>query len=311
MQYTLKNQVIFKGVGLHSGAPVTMIIHPAGADEGIQFVRQDIDDKNNVIPARYDLVEQSQLCTKLTNKDGVSVSTIEHVMAAIVGCGIDNATIILDGPEVPIRDGSSLEFVEAFQKVGFEKLNGKREVIKILKTVEVHGKDGAFARFEPDMQSVFEFTIDFENRFIGRQSMEFVLDDHHKFLNELADCPTFTTMDQIEQLRAMGLIKGGSEDNADVYTEDSVLRGKGRKNQRKPDAAVRHKILDAVGDCGLAGAPFVGRFVCEKGGHALTNQLLRKLMADNKAYMMMTDTLGIAQPQFENHSSTPNLAYNA
>lgn len=309
MQHTLTNSVIFKGVGLHSGAPVTMTISPALANEGIRFIRKDIDDADNVILARYDMVEQSQLCTLLKNDAGTTVSTVEHVMAAFVGCGIDNATVIVDGPELPIMDGSSLPFVEKFMAVGVESLNAERQAIKILKPIEVCGKDGSFARFEPDTQSVFEFTIDFDNRFIGRQSLEFTLDDNHAFLNELADCPTFTTVDQIEQLRAMGLIKGGSEKNADIYADDAIYRETNR--ERRVDSAVRHKMLDALGDCGLAGAPIIGRYVCEKGGHALTNQLLRALFADPTAYMMVTDHLGIAQPRPQNQSSTPNLAYNA
>jgi len=262
MQHTLTNSVIFKGIGLHSGAPVTMIVHPAGVDEGIKFTRQDVEGVDNIISARYDMVEQSQLCTLLKNESGTSVSTVEHVMAAFVGCGIDNATVILDGPEAPIMDGSSLPFVEKF-------------------------------------------------RFIQRQTLKFTLGDNHAFLNELADCPTFTTLDQIEQLRSMGLIKGGSEENADIYTKDSVIRGKNREGKRRLDAAVRHKMLDALGDCGLAGAPIIGRYICEKGGHALTNQLLRTLFANPAAYMFVIDHLGVAQHSEKNQSSSPNPAYNA
>ena len=311
MQHTLTNSVIFKGIGLHSGAPVTMIVHPAGVDEGIKFTRQDVEGVDNIISARYDMVEQSQLCTLLKNESGTSVSTVEHVMAAFVGCGIDNATVILDGPEAPIMDGSSLPFVEKFMEVGVESLHADRQAIKILKPVEVHGKDGSYARFEPDTQSVFEFTIDFDNRFIQRQTLKFTLGDNHAFLNELADCPTFTTLDQIEQLRSMGLIKGGSEENADIYTKDSVIRGKNREGKRRLDAAVRHKMLDALGDCGLAGAPIIGRYICEKGGHALTNQLLRTLFANPAAYMFVIDHLGVAQHSEKNQSSSPNPAYNA
>lgn len=311
MQHTLLNSVIFKGVGLHNGKPVTMIIHPAGADEGIKFVRQDIDGLNNEIPAKYNLVEQSQLCTKLKNNHGVTVSTIEHVMAALVGCGIDNATIILDGPEVPIMDGSSMPFVAKIKEVGVEVLNADRQAIKILKTIEAQGEDGSFARFEPDTQAVFDFTIDFKNPLIGRQQETFILDDAISFRNELADCPTFTTRDQVDYLLSLGLIKGGSPDNADIYDSGENKIHRNTSAERKSNAAVRHKMLDALGDCGLAGAPIIGRYICEKGGHALTNQLLRALFADDTAYMIVTDHLGIAQRSGENQSSTDKLAYNA
>jgi len=308
MQHTLTNSVIFKGKGLHSGLPVMMTVSPALANEGIRFIRKDIDD-NNVIPAQYDLVEQSQLCTRLRNKDNVTISTVEHVMAALVGCGIDNATIIVDGPEIPIMDGSSLPFVEAFQNIGVQPLGTKRHAIRVLKDIEVHGEDGAYAKFTPDTQSSFEFTIDFDNRFIGRQNMEFTLGDHNAFLNELADSPTFTTKNQIEQLRSLGLIKGGDHTNADVYAEDAVYRDKSRP--RKDQAAVRHKILDAVGDCGLAGAPIYGRYVGYKAGHAITNKLLHALFADKNAYTIVTDELGIAQPSHIHQSENAKLAYNA
>jgi len=309
MQYTLTNSIIFKGVGLHSGQNVSMKITPAGADEGIRFIREDIDHANNVIPARFDLVEESQLCTRLKNENGVTISTIEHVMAALVGCGIDNATIIIDGPECPIMDGSSLPFVEKFMAVGIEGINAPRQAIKILKPVTVQGNDGSYARIMPDTQSVFDFTIEFDNRFIGRQHLEFTLSDHTAFSSELADCPTFTTVDQVEQLKAMGLIKGGSEKNADVYADDAIYRDTSRP--RKEDAAVRHKLLDMVGDCGLAGAPIIGRIETFKGGHALTNQLLRALFADKSAFMLIEDHLGIAQADDGTESASLKIAHNA
>ncbi len=284
-----------------------MTISPAMANEGIRFIRKDIDDLNNVIPARYDLVEASQLCTLLKNTDGVSVSTVEHVMAALAGMGVDNATIIVDGPEVPIMDGSSLPFIEKFQQIGVEALNAKRKAIKILKTIEVRGDNGEYARFEPDTQSAFEFTIDFENRFIGHQSLEFVLSDRDAFARELADSPTFTTKDQIDFLRANNLIKGGDITNADVYAEDAIYRDTSRP--RKTDAAVRHKLLDAIGDCALAEMPIIAKFISLKGGHALTNKLIRQIMADSMNYVIIEDHLGIGQSV--NMSASPKLAYNA
>lgn len=309
MQHTLINSCLFKGVGLHSGLPVSMSIAPAMANEGIRFIRKDVDNTNNVIMAQWDNVEASQLCTMLKNADGISISTVEHVMAALAGMGIDNATIIVDGPELPIMDGSSLPFINEFKKVGIESLNAPRNAIKILKTIEVHGDNGSYARFEPDTQSSFEFSIDFDNQFIGHQTIEFSMGNGDDFANELADSPTFTTKNQVEQLKAMGLIKGGDVTNADIYADDAIYRDKSRP--RKENAAVRHKMLDAVGDTYLMGMPFVGKFTSLKGGHALTNQLIRRLMADSSNYMEITDHIGIGVNTAPYLSKNRNLAYNA
>ena len=309
MQQTLINSVIFKGTGLHSGEIVTMTVSPAMADEGIRFIRKDVDGKDNVIPARYDLVEESQLCTRLINKDGVSVSTIEHVMAALAGMGIDNATLIIDGPEVPIMDGSALPFITEFEKIGVESLNTPRQAIKILKTIEVSDKHGALARFEPDAESVFEFSISFDNKFIAQQSHRFTLNDNEAFKHDLACSPTFTTKDQVDFLRAQGLIKGGAVENADIYADDAIYRDTSRP--RKDKAAVRHKLLDAVGDCALAGAPIIGKYTSDKGGHAMTNRLLRKLFDDPTSYMIIEDHLGIGQAQQNTVITIPKPAYQA
>lgn len=309
MQHTLKDQVTFKGVGLHSGEPVTMIVSPALANQGIKFIRQDITDTDNVIPAQWDMVEASQLCTRVKNEAGVSVSTIEHIMAAFSGLGIDNAIVILDDAEVPIMDGSSMPFIEKFKVVGLQKLDAPRKAVRILKTVEIKDDQGRIARFEPDVSSVFEFTIDFDNDMIRRQTHVFDLAGDKTFQNELANCRTFTRMQDVTMLQQAGLIKGGGLDNAVVYDNDRVLNPEGL---RRSDEAVRHKLLDAIGDIYLLGMPVIGRFVCEKGGHALTNQLLHKLMSDPRQYVIIEDHLGIGTSSSDlNVSSTSKLAYNA
>lgn len=309
MQHTLKDQVTFKGKGLHSGEDVTMIVSPALANQGIKFIRQDITDVDNVIPAQWDMVEASQLCTRLTNKAGISVSTIEHVMAAFAGLGIDNAIVILDDGEVPIMDGSSKQFVDAFKQVGLQSLDAPRKALRILKTVEIKDDEGRVARFEPDVSSMFEYTIDFDNDMIGRQSYVFDLNDNVAFQSELSDCRTFTRMQDVTMLQQAGLIKGGGLDNAVVYDNDRVLNPEGL---RREDEAVRHKLLDAIGDTYLLGMPIIGRFVCEKGGHALTNQLLHELMSDPRHYAIIEDHLGIGTSSLDgNVSSTSKLAYNA
>lgn len=306
MQHTLKTQTVFKGKGLHSGAPVTMIVMPAWAGHGIEFIRQDIDDEKAHIPAKWDLVEASQLCTLLKNEHGTTVSTVEHLMAALAGMGIDNATILLDGPEVPIMDGSSLPYIEAFERAGVVEQDVDRKAIRILKSIEVRDDEGRIARFEPDVSSVFEFTIDFDNEIIGKQSYVFELMEADDFKSQLANCRTFTRLQDVEMLMNAGLIKGGGLDNAVVFDHNKVVNPDGL---RRSDEPVRHKILDAIGDVALAGAPIIGRFICEKGGHALTNKLLRKMFAEEDSYVETTDYLGIGK--VENMSSTEKLVYNA
>jgi UDP-3-O-[3-hydroxymyristoyl] N-acetylglucosamine deacetylase len=306
MQHTLKETAVFTGKGLHTGDAVTMVVRPADANQGIVFVRNDIADKNNMIAAQFSNVVVSQLCTLLKNDVAVSVSTIEHLMAAFAGMGIDNARVELNAGEVPIMDGSAMPFIEEFEKMGLKSQNSPRKAIRILKPIEVRDDTGRIARFEPDVSSVFEFMIDFDSKAVGKQSYTFELMDSLDFKNEIANCRTFTQLKEVEALMAMGLIKGGGLDNAVVFDKDKVLNPEG---MRRTDEPVRHKILDAVGDVYLAGCPIIGRFICERGGHALTNQLLHKLFDTMDAFVETTDHLGIGKS--ENVSSTPKLAYNA
>lgn len=306
MQHTLKQTAVFTGKGLHNGAPVTMIVRPADANHGIVFVRTDVENVNNIIPAKWNNVEISQLCTLLKNDAGISVSTIEHVMAAFSGMGIDNAVVELTAGEVPIMDGSAMPFINEFEKLGVLAQDKPRKAIRILKPVEVRDDNGRVARFEPDVSSVFEFSIDFESKAVGKQSYVFELMDALDFKNEIADCRTFTQLKEVETLMQMGLIKGGGLDNAVVVDKDTVLNPEG---MRRADEPVRHKILDAIGDVYLVGCPIIGRFVCERGGHALTNQLLRKMFDTSDSYVETTDHLGIGKT--ENVSTSPKLAYNA
>lgn len=285
MQFTLKDKVIFEGKGLHSGQIVTAIVIPASANEGIHFIRDDLDGRAEIIPARYDHVTASQLCTLLKNDNGVSVSTIEHIMAAFAGMGIDNATIILNGPEMPIMDGSAMPFIKKFQNVGLQEQNAPRRLLRILKPVEIRGENGGYARIEPDIASVYDFTIDFDHALLGRQNYEFELRGAESFISEIAECRTFTRLQDVEMLQQAGLIKGGGLDNAVVFDRDRVLNPEGLRHTQE---AVRHKILDAIGDLYLAGAPIIGRFTSEKGGHAMTNQLLRKLFATEGAFAWVT-----------------------
>ncbi|TMV07928.1 UDP-3-O-acyl-N-acetylglucosamine deacetylase [Ruegeria sediminis] len=272
MQHTLKSPVSFKGVGLHSGKPATMVLRPAAAGHGIWFKRTDIELGNVLIPAIYDAVERTPLCTRLFNDAGVSVSTIEHIMAALAGCGIHNALVELDGPEVPIMDGSSVAFVRGIMARGVRQQAAPVLAYEVLQPVTVE-REGARASLLPSDGLQIEFHIDFEDAAIGRQSM--VLDMRNgSFARELSDCRTFCRRSDVEAMRENGLALGGSLNNAVVVQGDQVLTPGGF---RRANEAVRHKMLDALGDLYLAGGPILGRYVGEKSGHSMTNTLLRKL----------------------------------
>jgi UDP-3-O-[3-hydroxymyristoyl] N-acetylglucosamine deacetylase len=306
MQHTLKSQVSFKGKGLHSGVTISMLVAPAPVNQGITFIRQDVEKDHQKIHAVWDNVEASQLCTKIKNEHEISVSTIEHLMAAFAGMGIDNAIIYLDGPEVPIMDGSAMPFIRAFEQTGLIAQNSPRKAIRILKTVEIKDNDGRMACFEPDISSVFTFSIDFDNQNIGEQSATFELMEADDFKTQLAFCRTFTQLREVETLMKAGLIKGGGLDNAVVFDDDKILNPEGLRHAKEP---VRHKLLDAIGDTYLAGAPIIGRFTSHKGGHALTNKLLRKLFDDTSTYVETIDHLGIGKA--EQFMDSKNPAYNA
>ncbi len=272
MQQTLKSPVTFNGVGLHSGKPVTMVLKPAAAGHGIWFKRTDIELGNALIPAIYDVVERTQLCTRVVNEAGVSVSTVEHIMAALAGCGIHNALIEINGPEVPIMDGSSVAFVRGIMARGVRRQASPVLAYEVLKTV-VAEREGARASIRPANGLIIEFHIDFEDAAIGRQTK--VLDMRNgAFARELSDCRTFCRRIDVETMRDNGLALGGTLDNAVVVQGETVLTPGGF---RREDEAVRHKMLDALGDLYLAGGPVFGHFVGEKSGHAMTNTLLRKL----------------------------------
>ncbi|WP_085867795.1 UDP-3-O-acyl-N-acetylglucosamine deacetylase [Pseudoruegeria aquimaris] len=282
MQTTIKSAVQFKGVGLHSGAPVRMTVHPASAEYGIWFRRTDLDFEP-LIPARWDAVGEARLCTRIDGPSGASVQTIEHIMAALAGCGIQNALIEIDGPEVPVMDGSAALFVDALLAAGVRKLDAPVRAIRILKPVE-YREGKAFARLEPCDTFMIDFHIEFEDAAIGRQ--EKVLNmANGAFVRELCDSRTFCRQSDIEFMHANGLALGGSLENAVVVDGDRVLTPGGLRHE---DEAVRHKMLDALGDLALAGAPLLGRYVGHRAGHMMTNRLLRALFADPTAFEMIT-----------------------
>jgi len=279
VQTTIKSPVSFKGVGLHSGETVQVTIRPASAEYGIWFRRSDIELGDTLIPARWDAVTPAKLCTRLTNRAGVSVSTVEHIMAAIAGCGIQNALIEVDGPEIPILDGSSAQFVQGIVSRGIRTLDAPVRAIRILKEVAV--TDGeASARLLPSDAFEIDFRIDFDDSAIGQQHKRLDM-ANGAFVRELCASRTFCRQSDIQAMQADGLVRGGSLYNAIVVDGDAILSPGGL---RYKDEAVRHKMLDALGDLALAGSPLFGRYVGHRAGHALTNRLLCALFARPDAY---------------------------
>jgi len=274
LQHTLRTPVTFKGVGLHSGMPATMTIRPAAAGQGIWFKRTDIALGDAMIPAQYDAAEQTPLCTRLVNRSGVSVSTVEHVMAALAGCGVHNALIEIDGPEVPILDGSAAPFVRGIMARGVRAQQSPVLAYQVLRPITVE-RDGARATLTPADRLLIEFHIDFEDAAIGRQSKTLDM-GNGAFARELCDSRTFCRQADVDRMRENGLALGGTLENAVVVDGPTILTPGGL---RHADEAVRHKMLDALGDLALAGGPILGHYVGERAGHALTNALLRALFA--------------------------------
>ena len=289
MQHTLKSAITFQGVGLHSGQTVTMVVHPAAADQGIVFVRTDVASGDNVIPALWDNVVDTRLCTMIGNKDKVTVGTIEHLMAALRGCGIDNVRIELNAPEVPLMDGSAAPFVARIDEIGTVAQAAPRRGIKILKEVIVE-EEGKRVRLSPAQGSVFGGQIEFSNAVIGKQFFETRLVNGN-FRHDLAEARTFGFLKDVEAMRAMGLARGGSLDNSIVLDEGRVMNKEGLRFHNE---FIRHKLLDAVGDLLLAGGPIIGAYEGYKSGHALNNRLVRALLADAEAWEEVTFTDPVA-----------------
>lgn len=280
VQTTVKAAVAFAGIGLHSGRPARVTVRPASAEYGIWFRRIDVTERDPMVPARWDAVVASQLCTRIENPAGVSVTTIEHLMAALAGCGIHNALIEIDGPEVPILDGSSAPFVRALMARGLRRLQAPLRALRVLKPIEVR-RGEAIARLEPCEGTEISFEIDFTDRAIGHQEKCLSM-ENGTFVRELCDSRTFCRRSDITEMQRNGLALGGVPGcNAVVFDGDDVVSPGGLRHE---DEAVRHKMLDALGDLSLAGCPILGRYRGVRAGHALTNQLMRALFATPRAF---------------------------
>ena len=283
MQTSLKRDVQFLGTGLHSGRPARITLRPAPAGSGVRFRRVDVTDRDPVVPARYDLVSDTRLNTRLTNAAGVSVSTVEHLMAAIAGVGLHNVLVDIDGPEVPIMDGSARRFVRDILDAGLSRLGTPLQAWRVDMPVLLEEGDVA-AALRPHDGLTIAFEIDFPDAAIGRQSRELDM-ANGTFLRELADCRTFCRRAEVEYMQAHGLALGGSLDNAVVVDGAQVLNPGGF---RRADECVRHKMLDALGDLALAGGPLLGAYSGLRAGHGATNRLLRKAFATPGALTRVT-----------------------
>lgn len=282
-QHTVAGPVIFAGVGVHTGAHVRVAVRPAAADAGISFVRTDLKDIDNTICVSAEAVGQTRLGTVINNAAGATVSTIEHLMAAFCALGIDNVVVELDGPEVPILDGSAEVFIQFLDRAGRRRQEASRRYIEVLEPVEVVEGDKRAVLLPSDRFEV-AFEIVFDSAPIGRQRVDFEITEE-SFRKELADCRTFGFLKDVEALRAAGLARGASMENAVVLDGDRVLNPEGL---RRPDEFVRHKALDAVGDLYVAGLPLLARFDGLYAGHGLNNLLVRALMARPQAWRVRT-----------------------
>ncbi|HEV7693291.1 MAG TPA: UDP-3-O-acyl-N-acetylglucosamine deacetylase [Hyphomonadaceae bacterium] len=281
-QQTIAKAASRAGIGLHSGERVSLTIRPAAPGQGVRFVRSDVRDRDNAIPASALAVSTAMLGTNLTNGAGVSVATVEHFLAACAGLGVDNLIAEMDGQEMPILDGTSAPFVSMLEEAGLAAQQTPKRVLKILKVVEV--RDGVkFARLSPGEGFSIFATIDFPSKAIGRQEFRFDMTPG-AFAREIGWARTFGFVHELQKLRSMGKALGGSLENAVGVDGDAILNPEGLK---APDEFVRHKVLDVVGDLFLAGGPIEGRYEGEQPGHALNNRLLRAVFADTEAFRWM------------------------
>ena len=276
-QKTIKNEISFSGIGLHSGKNSQVIIKPSEVNSGINFLRTDVNNisKNSLITALWHNVTSTTLATTISNGD-VSVSTIEHLMSAFSGMHIDNALILINGAEIPIMDGSSKPFVELFEKAGVVKQDEYRKILKIKKEVEVLNGD-SFVKISPSDYFSIDFEIVFDSHLINRQACQLQLINGN-YKNDIASARTFGFEKDVKELRQRGYALGGSLENAVVVGDNYILNKDGL---RFKDEFVRHKILDSIGDLYLAGYPVQGYFSGKKSGHYLNNQLLSKLLSDH------------------------------
>jgi len=301
-QKTINKDLIFKGIGLHSGIAVTMTVKPAAPNSGIIFKRIDLKENNIIIPNIFN-VSSAIFCTTISNEVGVSVSTVEHLMGALYGLGIDNVLIEIDNQEVPILDGSAKLFVAAISKIGIKHSDAPIKIVKIQKKIEFIDGSKTIS-IEPSKISLdIDFELKYENEIIGtqRNSVKVFESD----LSDIYNSRTFCLFRDIEKLKEMGLAKGGSLDNAIVVKDNEILNEEGLRNEKE---FVNHKILDCMGDLYLAGYKIIGKIICSQGGHKLTNQLLRKVFQNDENFSLIEITEKNLPNAFINKSHLRSIA---
>ena len=292
-QKTLKNPIGCMGVALHSGQKISMTLNPGEPDSGIVFKRTDIFGSGAIIKATWDNVVETNLCTTLGNDDGVTISTVEHLMAALSASCVDNAVIEVNGPEIPVMDGSAAPFIFLVECAGTVEQDRPRRYIRILKAISI-GDDEKSASIVPSSGFTVDFDIDFESSAVSHQSYSMCMAGEN-FKNEVSRARTFGFLHEVEALRAAGLAKGGSLENAVVVSGDKIINEDGL---RYDDEFVRHKVLDAVGDLYLAGGAILAHFHGVCSGHEATNLLLRTLFADEDAWCY--DDLSVTKAAADN-----------
>ena len=281
-QRTINNPIRLSGVGLHNGIKAELVIKPADENFGIKFCRVDID-KDDLIPANFSNVIEPILCTKIANKNGISVSTVEHLMAAFYGEGIDNALVEVNASEIPILDGSASDFVEAIRSAGIKEQKIQRQFIQVEKKVEIK-EDEKFISIEPsDRDLIIDFEIVYKNPLIRTRRKEFKLSQDK--LTEIYNSRTFCLYEDIDFIKSKGLAKGGSLENAIVVKDNEILNEDGLRNRHE---FVYHKILDCIGDLMLSGNRILGHVITSQGGHALTNKLLIKFFSDKSNWSLIS-----------------------
>jgi len=296
-QKTLGRRVSLSGIGVHSGATVNIALCPAGPDSGIVFLRGNLPNSPDIaIPARSHAVGSTELCTVLGDAKRASVATVEHLLAALSGLGIDNATIEIDGPEVPVMDGSADAFVRAIDRAGIREQNAPRRWLRIEKPVRVE-LGSAFAEFRPHPGQRFEISIDYDCAVVGRQELRLDLTPK-VFRSRIARARTFGYMRDVEKLWAAGYALGSSLENSIVIGDGVVVNPEGL---RHPDEFVRHKLLDTIGDLALAGAPIRGLYRSHRGGHKLNALALSALLSRTDAWSLVSDALQ-REPRAEGHA---------
>jgi UDP-3-O-[3-hydroxymyristoyl] N-acetylglucosamine deacetylase len=280
-QKTINKNISFKGIGLHSGLEANLVIKPAEPNTGIVFKRVDLKENNIIIPNLFN-VSSAFFCTTISNESGVSISTIEHLMAALYGVGIDNALVEIDNKEVPILDGSAKIFVDAISNAGIKNSNAPIKVIKIEKKIEFNDGKKTISIEPSKISLVIYFELKYENDLIGTQRN--VVKVFESDLSDIYNSRTFCLFEDVEKLKNLGLAKGGSLDNAIVIKDNKILNKEGLRNEKE---FVNHKILDCMGDLYLAGYKIIGKIVCSQGGHKLTNQLLRKVFKEKDNFSLL------------------------